>query len=164
MNETFLIDADKISESVVISDFIGENTAYILGSTNYISRLNKGGEDFSYKISEIPKINDDMDSKPLSVTSALFINKQSGNVAKAIDFAEYISFDKKNEIFEMLGVMPAAYPDKENEDLMAVYEQYNNSRIISKEVENSEILSELEIILRRVWSGENISDVIKEYE
>ena len=64
----------------------------------------------------------------------------------------------------MLGVMPAAYPDKENEDLMAVYEQYNNSRIISKEVENSEILSELEIILRRVWSGENISDVIKEYE
>ena len=91
-------------------------------------------------------------------------NKQSGNVAKAIDFAEYISFDKKNEIFEMLGVMPAAYPDKENEDLMAVYEQYNNSRIISKEVENSEILSELEIILRRVWSGENISDVIKEYE
>ena len=83
---------------------------------------------------------------------------------KAIDFAEYISFDKKNEIFEMLGVMPAAYPDKENEDLMAVYEQYNNSRIISKEVENSEILSELEIILRRVWSGENISDVIKEYE
>lgn len=166
MNQFFSIDMKETNYDTVMQDFLEGRTIYTIATSDCMKKLEEakknGAFSYEYGIAKLPNINQELATKGMSVTNALVINGYSKQKALAQRFAEYLTKEDGNELYEMTGKLPARIQGEyENPNIAAFVGNYDASVPIPKMVETSNFWVELEICLSKVWNGADANKELK---
>ena len=71
-------------------------------------KLRKTGScPYEYGVTNVPNINEELQTKSLSVTNAVVVNGYSQKKDIANEFAAYLTVDRAQNLYERTGRMPA---------------------------------------------------------
>lgn len=167
LNQFFAIDTEEISYEQVLQEFIEGKILYSVVTTDAIGKLEAAKKDetflFDYGVSEIPMVNEEIDSAGMSVTNAIAINGFSEEQDAANAFAKYLAFDLADGLYERTGKVPATTKVVfENPNLSAAALAYASSQPITKMIEASNYWMQLEVTFTKAWKGDNVNALLKE--
>ena len=164
----FSMEIDETSYDDVLKEFEEGKALFIVGDTDIIKELEtskKEEEGFKdeYGVASIGMLNDNLQSKSLSITKLAAVNGFSENPEVAEDFAKFISFDYSENLYSRTGKMACrkqyeyAYPQME--DVMRTYE---NSVSLPKIVETSNFWVLVEMVYTKTWDGDNANYLLRQ--
>ncbi len=169
LNRFFSIEPASVHYADVINDFIDGKIVFTVATTDAVEKLEKAKQNgtFKYEYSALPMpmVSQTLDSKPLSVTDAMFINGFSEKRGKADEFATYVVNRQDKDFYVTTGKLAAkngiVY---DNDALNIAVNEYADSQPIPKLMVGSGFWAELEIAFTRVWKGEDVNDVLASLE
>ena len=126
MSQFFSIDAKEINYEKVMAQFLEGKTIYTIATSDCIATLEaakKNGEfEYEYGIATLPNINNELETKGMSVTNALVINGYSGHKDASERFIRFLSDEAGNDLYNFAGKLPAKVGQAyENENLLAFH-------------------------------------------
>ncbi len=153
INQALYFDAADSDYEDVLKDFIEGKILYTMGSTANLEQIIGSG--VNYGISTIPALNDNMDSRAVSINYTAVVNPYTSNKALASRLAQGISFEHAEEFFSYTKKIPSkrlsSYP---NENWQHIAEQYEHTAILPKLMATTNYWMELEVILNNIWDKE----------
>ncbi len=166
LNQFFSIDADDVAYDTVIQEFMEGKLVFTTATTDIIKKLELAKDNdefaFDYGIALIPKLNEELESKSLSVTNSVVINGYSKMKDNANSFARYLVCDNADSLYDRCGKIAAnrnvVY---ENNNISVFYQEYSNSVPLPKMMATSNYWLQLEITFAEVWNGSKVSDNLK---
>ncbi len=167
LNQFFFIDADTITYEDVIQEFIDGKVVFSVATNDIIATLNaakvEGRFNYDYGIMNVPKINDELYGRSLSVTNVVAVNGYSANKEIANDFAEYLTGEYTQNLYARTGKTASAYQDEYLDKRLGVFmSEYENSISMPKMIETSNYWIKLEVLFAKVWNGENIDNLVRD--
>ena len=166
LSDYFAIEADEVAYHSVIQEFMEGKVVMTTATTDIIKKLETAKENgefiYDYGIAPIPKLTDDMDTKSLSVTNAIYVNGYTSMKAEANDFAKYLVMDHAQELYSATGKVPANKNiSYENTNLHMFMDEYQDSMPMPKMMATSNFWVKMEIMFDRIWNGADVSGELK---
>lgn len=162
MNQFFAFETEDLSYDSVIQEFIEGKVVLTTATSDVIKRLEAAKKEgiftYEYGLKEIPDLNDEMQTKSMSVTNTLVINGLSDKQDAANLFASYLIDEEISSLYEKAGKIPSRTSAATADENSAVfYEEYSCSAPVPKMMVTSNFWVELEITFSNIWSGKNVS-------
>ena len=166
LSDYFAIDATTVNYNTVIQDFMEGKVVMTTATTDIVGKLEKAKEEgtftFDYGIATIPRLTEEMETKGMSVTNAIYINGYSPLKAEANDFARYLTIEHGQELYQTTGKVTAnKNVIHENIHLNTFMNEYQDSVPIPKIMAASNFPIKMEIMFDRIWEGEEVSAQLK---
>lgn len=182
LNQFFAIDPEAVSYEGVIQEFAEGKIVFTVAKTDalaFIQKVEKEREEaareeqaaegqeeaekdsfsINYGIALLPDISDTLKSKALSVTSAVVVNGYSGQRAAAEGFAEYLSYDGADGLYESTGRLCAKRSTRyDNPEIATIYQQYEDSAHTAKLMTTGNFWVKMEIAFANIWKGSDITE------
>ena len=162
LSEYFAIDASDVEYESVIQEFMEGKVVMTTATTDIIRKLDAAKEngefEYDYGIAPIPRLNDDMDTKSLSVTNTIYVNGYTQMKKDANDFARYLAIEHAKDLYTATGKVPAnrnVNYDTPNLDMFM--DEYQDSAPMPKLMAISNFWVKMEIMFERIWNGEEVS-------
>ncbi|MGN0349177.1 MAG: extracellular solute-binding protein [Roseburia sp.] len=117
----FSLDASRVSESIIVEDFLAGRTLCAILDTNSLHKLTG----YDYGIMQIPNLNEELRATSCATTDMLLVNGFSENAKAAAAFAEFVTIDMAEILYDVTGyysVIPSAQPDFVEQVANQVYE------------------------------------------
>lgn len=167
LSDYFAIDASTVDYNSVIGEFMEGKVVMTTATTDIVGKLEKAKEEgnfsFDYGIATIPRLTEDMETKGMSVTNAIYINGYSPLKAEANDFARFLVLDHAEELYEATGKVTAnKNVVHDNIHLNTFMNEYQDSAPIPKVMAASNLLIKMEIMFDKIWEGEEVSGQLKQ--
>ncbi|MBO7387459.1 MAG: sugar ABC transporter substrate-binding protein, partial [Lachnospiraceae bacterium] len=148
-------------------EFIDGKVVISVATNDIIATLNaakvEGRFNYDYGIMNVPKINDELYGRSLSVTNVVAVNGYSANKEIANDFAEYLTGEYTQNLYARTGKTASAYQDEYLDKRLGVFmSEYENSISMPKMIETSNYWIKLEVLFAKVWNGENIDNLVRD--
>ncbi len=116
-----------------------------------------------FAIAPLPHISGDLQSRGLSVTTAVVINGYSEKKAEAQKFASFLALEFGDELYARTGklssLLAASGEDTRQQAFMG---QYAGSISLPKMMETYHYWLQLEVLFSKVWNGGNIQELVTE--
>lgn len=166
LSQFFSIDAENSSYDSVVQDFLEGKLVFTVATTDILTRLanEKAAGNFPYEYNAVPlpDINDQVLSRGLSVTNAVAVNGYGRKKDLANDFAAFLVSGDVDKMFGYSTRTPA-YLHVENDTvgMDGFVEEYARSVPNPKMMSTANFWVQMEIACTKIWSGENVSDILK---
>lgn len=167
LNQFFSFESEDVAYASVIQEFI-EGKVVLTTATSDIMRTLQAAADegtftFEYGIAPIPDLNEEMQTKNLSVTNTIVVNGFSDKQEDAEHFASYLAGEASASLYEKTGKIPAKTDEACKNDKTAVfYQEYSDSVPVPKMMETSNLWVQLEVTFAKVWNGSEVSKSLQE--
>lgn len=167
LHQFFSIESESITYDSVVQDFIDGKTVFTIGTTDVIEKLAKAKEDgsfaYEYGIVTMPAVSEELGSRSLSVTNAIAINGYSENKELANKFAEYMTRDFVDNLYEQTGKAAAYWNTDEANGVIQVFRQeYDKSIAAPKMMETGNYWMQMEVVFTKLWNGEDVNTLLQE--
>lgn len=166
LNQFFSIDAESSSYASVVQDFLDGKLVFTVATTDILNRIAQaqaeGAFPYEYQVVPLPDVNDEVRTRGLSVTNAVAVNGYSKNKDLANDFAAWLSDTGQEKLFARTGRLPAK--QRVASEVIGVdgfEEEYSRSVPMPKLMATANFWVQMEIAYTKIWSGENVSDILK---
>lgn len=167
LNQFFSIDTSEISYENVMNEFIEGKLLFTVATSDAIAKLEQAKEEgtfaYEYGITNTPNINENLASRPLSMTSCVVVNGYSENSEHANDFAYYLTVEYADILYNRTGKLAATtnvtYED-ENQNQFA--QEYALSIPMPKMIVTSNYWLQMEIAFSQIWDGADANSKLKE--
>ena len=166
LNQFFSIDTTEISYVDIIQDFIDGKILYTIATTDALAKIEDAKENgefqYEYGTSLIPNVNEELESKSLSVTQCVVVNGYSVHKDMANDFAYYLSCQNAFNLYDRTGKIPVVSGVKfANGNVEAFIKEYEKSVPNPKMIETSNYWVEMEIAFAKIWDGDDANAELK---
>lgn len=154
------------SEDVMILGYSeGKNLSIIL-SSDYIELLNESAAEHNvnFRIINIPKLTDSIESCTGSYTDAVVVNGMSENQKAAAEFAEFLTCEFAENFYDKTNLYPANYnAAKSIENFDVLYEIYSVSEHLPKLLTTEDFSVRLKEVFERTANGEDPVVIVNEF-
>ncbi len=162
LNQFFSFDANDMKYASVIEEFMAGKMVYTTATSDIIRTLDAAKEEgtftFDYGLVEIPDLNEELQTRNLSVTNTVVINGFSDSKEDANKFASYLTSNEAFSLYEKTGKIPALTKPACMDDRTEVfYHEYEDSVPAPKMMVTSNLWVQLEVTFAEVWNGANVS-------
>lgn len=162
LNQFFSFEANDMKYASVIEEFMAGKMVYTTATSDIIKTLDAAKEEgtfaFDYGLMEIPDLNEELQTKNLSVTNTLVVNGFSDGKEDANKFASYLTSKAAESLYEKTGKIPALTKEACKDERTAVfYREYENSVPAPKMMVTSNLWVQLEVTFTEVWNGAGVS-------
>ena len=171
LRQFFSIESDKVSYEAVVNDFLQGKTVFTIATTDIVKRLEEAKENgefaFDYGFVRLPRVSEEINGLPMSMTSCVAINGYSVEKALAEKFAVYLCDEIAGSVYERTGKASAnrrASMDEAAGGLSIFAEEYEDSIPLPKLMEMENFWLELEITFSKVWNGADPEKSLKELD
>ena len=166
LNQFFSIDTSEISYEGVLDEFMAGKMVFTVATTDAIFALEHAAADglfeYEYGIAMAPNVDDEMQTRPLSMTSCIAINGYSENKEAANDFAKYLTTEYIDILYARTGKVSASQNvDYGYEALEQFAAEYAKSISMPKMLETSNFWVLLEVAFSEVWNGADANEELK---
>ncbi len=166
LSDYFAIDASDVEYDSVIQEFMEGKIVMTTATTDIIKKLDAAKEngefEYDYGIAPIPRLNNEMDTKSLSVTNTIYVNGYTQMKEEANDFAKYLVMEHGEDLYTATGKIPANRNIKyDNPNLDMFMDEYQDSAPMPKLMAISNFWVKMEIMFERIWNGEEVSKELK---
>lgn len=167
LNQFFSIDTNEIDYESVLDDFMAGKLVFTVATTDAISRLEQAKADglfeYDYGVTLSPDINDEMETRSLSMTNCVVVNGYSTRQEAANDFALFLTSEYHDILYARAGKVPAASnADCGYESLNEFRQEYKESISMPKMIETSNFWVQLEVAFAQIWDGADPNKKLKE--
>ncbi len=167
INQFFSIDSKSVTYDSILNEFIEGKTVFTVATTDALAKIKEaksnGEFNYEYGVAVLPDISQTLKARGLSETSSIAINGYSKNKEAANDFAQFLSYNRADELYRKTGKIACftnvEYEDTEIENIMTEYEK---SVPLPKMVEASNYWVQLEIAFTKIWNGADADETLKE--
>ena len=167
LSDYFAIDSSDVEYESVIQEFMEGKVVMTTATTDIIKKLDEAKEngefEYDYGIAPIPGLNEEMDTKSLSVTNTIYVNGYTQMKKEANDFAKYLVTEHAGDLYTATGKVPAnknvVY---ENPNLNTFMSEYQDSAPMPKLMAISNFWVNMEIMFERIWNKEDVSTQLKQ--
>lgn len=168
LGQYFAIDSAAINSNIVPGALMEGRTLCILADCDMAHVINyyadNNGAEVPYHISRVPDITDELKSRSGSYTELAVVNGLSRKQEEAAAFAEYLTSDYVNQMYELSGHFAAKRGvEYSNEELCKLYEIYEQSKQFPKMLGTEDNSLWLELLFANVWKGEDIAAQLQGY-
>ena len=162
LNQFFSFEAEDVAYASVIQEFMEGKLVFTTATSDIMKTLQAAAEEgtynFEYGIAEIPNLNEELQTKNLSVTNTLVVNGFSDKQEDANRFASYLAKEASASLYEKTGKIPANRENACKEQNTAVFfREYQDSVPVPKMMVTSNFWVQLEITFAQVWNGSHVS-------
>lgn len=163
MNQFFSIDTKGTNYASVLQEFMDGKTLYTIATSDCLSIFEKNEVPFEYGVATLPAINNELQTKGMSVTNALVVNGFSLHKETANAFISFLyEQDRESQLYSVAGKIPAwQQNDYLDDDIKNFYDNYLITTPIPKMVKTSNFWIELEACFAKVWEGADANQEIK---
>lgn len=167
LNQFFSFESEDVAYASVIQEFMEGKLVFTTATSDIMETLQTAAEEgtftFEYGIAPIPDLNEELQTKNLSVTNTVVVNGFSDKQEDAERFAEYLTKETSALLYEKTGKIPAYTAEACKDDKTAVfYQEYSDSVPVPKMMETSNLWVQLEVTFAKVWKGSEVSKSLKE--
>lgn len=168
LGQYFAIDSETIDKEDVPAALMEGRTLCILADSDMVHVVNwyasNHGVDIPYRISAVPDVSDELESREGSYTELAVVNAMGYKQDMAADFAEFITSDYVHNLYWQTGHFPAKEGvEYENSELSQLYEIYKQSKQFPMMIEAEDIGIHLELLFSNVWNGADIATELKSF-
>lgn len=162
LNQFFSFEANDMKYASVIQEFMEGKMVYTTATSDIIRTLDAAKEEgtftFDYGLVEIPDLNEELQTRNLSVTNTVVVNGFSDGKEDANKFASYLTTEAAASLYEKTGKIPALTKEACKEERTEVfYREYENSVPAPKMMVTSNLWVQLEVTFAEVWNGAGVS-------
>ena len=162
LNQFFSFEANDMKYASVIEEFMAGKMVYTTATSDIIKTLDAAKEEgtfaFDYGLMEIPDLNEELQTKNLSVTNTVVVNGFSDGKEDANKFASYLTSKAAESLYEKTGKIPALTKEACKDERTAVFSrEYENSVPAPKMMVTSNLWVQLEVTFTEVWNGAGVS-------
>lgn len=166
LNQFFSIDPDDVTMDGVLQEFIDGKIVFSIVKPDAVEVLETAKEEgrfaYEYGIIEMPKLSEELNGSTMAVTKAIAINGYSKHKALANEFATFLTTMYLDKLYSRAGKLSACYNESQaHTSLNAFVKQYETSVSLPKLLEYGNFWLQLEIMLSRVWVGEDVDVEIR---
>ena len=166
MNQFFSFEYDDISYSSVIEEFLQGKVVFTTATTDILNTLDEAikNEEFTYEYGVIgmPKLNEELTTKNLSVTNTIVINGYSNKIDEANRVARYLAIDNAADLYGKSGKLSANKNiTYDNPYASVFFEEYAKSQPIPKMMATANFWMQFEVGFAQIWAGGSVSDNLK---
>ena len=167
LSDYFAIDASDVEYNSVIQEFMEGKIVMTTATTDIIKKLDAAKEsgefEYDYGIAPIPRLNEEMDTKSLSVTNTIYVNGYTQMKEEANEFAKYLVTEHAKDLYTATGKVPANKNiTYDNPNLDMFMDEYQDSAPMPKLMAISNFWVKMEIMFERIWNGEEVSSELKQ--
>ncbi len=167
LNQFFSFEAEDVAYSSVIQEFMEGKLVLTTATSDIMRTLQVATEEgtfaFEYGIAEIPDLNEELQTKNLSVTNTLVVNGFSDKQEAANQFASYLAGEASTSLYDRTGKIPANKEEACKDDKTAVFfEEYEDSVPVPKMMVTSNLWVQLEVTFAKVWNGSEVSKSLQD--
>lgn len=184
MKEYFALDMSSLTYEDIVEEFADGKTVFIVARTDAVEEIEKQNaqkaaaisvgdakeaEDLpspiDYGILPMPQLTKELDTCPMSETTAVVVNDFSKEKEAAKSFAEFLTYEYADTLYEKTGVFSARICNKDNSPIVdGVYKQYENSISMPKTKLTDTILLRLEAAFANIWLADSKGSVTDDEE
>lgn len=160
----FGITKDAVEFTDYEQAFANENIVCMIGKCSSIKKIENYATEngIDYGIGLYPNLTDSFETQSLSITSTLVVNYLSEKKEQASDFAQFLTFENTDKIYEMLDLVPARRMVEADSKWNTIYSQYEKSVSLPKLMIANDYFRQLEIVLNKILEGEDIASLLNE--
>jgi len=167
LNQFFFIEPDAVNYESAINDFIEGKIVFSIANTDIMRRLKEAKEDgsfgYSYGVATLPRINEQLGSRALSVTNTVAINGYSEHKELANRFALFLTQEYASNLYEQSGKLSSTIAANQKDPNCKVFiKQYEESISLPKLMEIGDLWLKLEALFAKVWNGEDVDSLVKD--
>ncbi len=167
LNQFFSIDTKEVDYDSVVRDFIDGKIVMTVATSDVIGKLEAAKADgsfaYEYATAAMPDITTELKGRSLSVTNAIVINGFSEKTDKANDFANYLSYSKAQELYDITGKLPSRSGlTYANPAVKGFESEYAKSISMPKLLGSGNFWVQLEICFSKIWNGQEVTPLLKE--
>lgn len=167
LNQFFYIESDTVTYDSVIQDFIEGKSIFTIATTDVVAKLAEaqaeGKINFEYGIAMMPDVSEELQSRSMSVTTAVVVNGYSEKRELANEFASYLTGEFAETLYERTG------KDSANKNIVSgdagmeiFFAEYSESVPLPKMMETGNFWLQLEVLFARIWNGEDTAVLVRE--
>ncbi len=166
LSQFFSIDAKTSSYEQVVQDFLDGKLVFTVATTDIMTRIADavaaGKFPYEYGVVPLPDVNGEIRTKGLSVTNAAAVNGYSEKKEKANAFAAYLADVGADKLYARTGRTPARlHVDNLQPGMDGFVAEYAVAVPMPKMMSTANFWVQMEIACTKIWSGENVSDILK---
>ncbi len=167
LNQFFFIESDTVTFDSVVEDFINGKVVFTIATTDVIEKLEQAKAEgtlaYDYGIATLPAVSSTLESRSLSVTSAVVVNGYSRQKELANEFAAYLVTQRSEDFYERTGRLSANLKaEAENEAVQTFMAEYADSVSLPKMMATSNFWIQLEVLFSKVWNGSDVAELVQE--
>lgn len=167
LNQFFSIESDTISYQSVMDDFINGRIVFTIGTTDAVKRMEEAKAEglfaYEYGVATMPMINEELDSRSLSVTNVVAVNGYSQHKELANKFAAFLVDEYAENLYERTGKVSANIKmNRDNDALQICMQEYASSISLPKMMEIGNLWLQLEALFAKVWNGAEVMPLLQE--
>lgn len=192
LNAYFAVDAATVTSEEVIRDFIDGKTVFTIVNVPMLFQVDKAIEngeipeyatektvideageeetvplDFEpfYGAAQLPALTADLDTRGISVTTAMVVNPYSTEREIAESCARYFTKNRAHRLYGEAGKLPACTDLKRalSDEQQTVYAAYEQASEVPKIMELSNMWLHLEETLSAIWRGSDIQESLQDF-
>lgn len=153
----------------VLQDFLEGKLVFTIATTDAAAILAQAKADgsfaYDYGVALMPDPSGELAGRSMSVTSAVAVNGYSQHQELANAFAAYLVDGYAENLYEHTGKASANRTvNQDNGPLQIFLEEYGDSMPIPKLMEASNYWIQLEVLIARVWNGEDVSSLVEQLD
>ena len=167
LNQFFSFEAEDVAYASVIQEFIEGKLVFTTATSDIMKTLQTAADEgtftFEYGIAGIPNLNEELQTKNLSVTNTLVVNGFSDKQEDANKFASYLAGEASSSLYEKTGKIPANAENACKDGKTTVFfQEYRDSVPVPKMMVTSNLWVQLEVTFAKVWNGSEVSKSLQE--
>ncbi|MBQ8232091.1 MAG: extracellular solute-binding protein [Lachnospiraceae bacterium] len=167
LNQFFFIESDTVTFDSVVEDFINGKIVFTIATTDVIEKLEQakaeGTFGFDYGIATMPAVSSTLESRSLSVTSAIVVNGYSKQKELANEFAAYLVTECSKDFYERTGRLSANLTtEPDNGPVQTFMAEYTDSVSLPKMMSTSNFWIQLEVLFSKVWNGSDVAELVQD--
>ncbi len=167
LNQFFFIEPGTVNYESVIQDFVEGKMVFTIATTDVLEKLKKarqeGALNFDYGIAMMPDVNEELQSRSMSVTNVVAINGYSQHKDIANKFAAYLVDECADSLYEKTGKVSAnLHAETEIPELQIFKQEYAESIPLPKMMETGNFWMLLERLFAKVWDGNDVTAYVQE--
>ncbi len=169
LTQFFDIAADTVSYEAVVQELLEGKIMFSIATTDIVESIRtaeaEGTYGYDYEVAVMPDINEDLQSRSLSITGTAVVNGYSTQKELANRFASYLAGEFAGEIYARTG-KPSAnlHANTDDEMLQVCMQEYAGSISIPKMMATGNFWMQAEILFSKVWNGGDIAALIQELD
>lgn len=169
LGQVFFIDPEEADYDSVITDFCQGRLVFVIAATDAVKRLADAREDgridFDYGVAAMPQVREGLQSRCLSVTTAVVINGYSKHKELANRFAAYLADERADSLYERTGRAAASLAADAGNGLLQIFkEEYARSAPLPKMMATGNFWLQMEGVFSRVWNGADGEALVRDLE
>lgn len=167
LNQFFSIDPDDVTMDGILQEFMEGKIVFTVVKPDAVKKLETAKEEgtfaYDYGIIEMPKLSEQLEGSAMAVTKCVAINGYSKHKELANEFATFLTTMYLDKLYSRAGKLSTCYNESQvHTGLTAFVKEYENSVSLPKLLETGNFWLQLEIMLSKVWVGENIDTQLRE--